>query len=79
MILLRNKSLVHYQYLKCVHLFSAVVMTYSQFDTFLYRVHVYSYQQSPYQGNALQSFTQSLKQGKFKLKKKKTQKSSRHL
>lgn len=65
MILLCNKSLVHYQYLKCVHLFSAVVMTYSQFDTFLYRVHVYSYQQSPYQGNALQSFTQSLKQGIF--------------
>lgn len=54
-------------------------MTFSQFDTFLYRVHVYSYQQSPHQGNALQSFTQSLKQGKFKLKKKKTQKSSRHL
>lgn len=75
MILLRNKSLVHYQYLKCVHLFSAVVMTYSQFDTFLYRVHVYSYQQSPHQGNALQSFTQSLKQGKFHY----TQKRSRHL
>lgn len=46
MILFRNKSLVHYQYLKCVHLFSAVLMTFSQFDTFLYmfiltsRVHI---------------------------------------